>query len=41
LTEEAERINKQQGDLGLDIQDYPMIDELKLQVKPHEELWKL
>jgi len=25
----------------MDIQEYPLIDELKLNIKPHEELWKL
>lgn len=34
-------INRQQADLDLDIKEYPLIDDLKVQIKPFEELWNL
>jgi len=34
-------VNKQQADLDLDIKEYPLIGDLKEQIKPYEELWNL
>ena len=34
-------INEQQTDLDLMIGEYPIIDELKIGIKPYEELWNL
>ena len=36
-----EHINKQQEDLKDEKGEYPIIDELKVYIKPYEELWNL
>lgn len=41
LFKEMEHINKQQEDLKDEKGEYPIIDELKVYIKPYEELWNL
>jgi len=41
ITSEMRHINEQQTDLDLLMGEYPVIDELKVQIKPYEELWNL
>lgn len=41
LSEEKQRIHDQQTDLELNEGEYPLIDELKPQIKVYEELWTL
>ena len=36
-----EHIHEQQGDLDQVLNEYPVLAELKIRVKPYEELWKL
>lgn len=41
LTEDMIKINEQETDLEFPVSDQPLIDELKTQIKPYEELWTL
>jgi hypothetical protein len=35
------RIHEQQADLEIMLGEYPIIDELKVQIIPYKELWAL
>ena len=41
FTEEKNKINDDEADLEDEISEYPIIDELKKQIKPFETLWNL
>jgi chromosome segregation ATPase len=41
LSEEMARIHDQQGDLDMMLGEYPLVDQLKIDIIPHEKLWNL
>ena len=41
LTQEIAHINDQQADLDLGQAEYPIVSDLKIKIKPYEELWNL
>lgn len=41
MSKEMQHINEQEEDLEMEKGEYPIIDELKKQIKPYQELWDL
>jgi predicted kinase len=41
MSKEMQHINEQEEDLEMEKGEYPIIDELKKQISPYQELWDL
>jgi hypothetical protein len=41
MTKEMQHINEQEVDLEMEPGEYPIIEDLKKQIKPYQELWDL